>query len=126
MPASTTGFSDRSHVSTILERVRSHTFHLVNENAFTVDRGLNEEGIANLDDDDSIVRSLAVRDLVRAGTKAVPEIVGELRDDIVQVRYICATALGVLGAEPTVDALENVVRDDPEPLARSKAAVALG
>lgn len=126
MPTSPNGSSKNPTVSAILDRVRSHTFHPLNEKTFTVDRELDVEGIANLDDDDWNVRLLAVRDLIRAGNDAVPEITLGLRDDDVQVRYVCATALGVLGADGAVDDLEEVARNDPRPLARSQAVVALG
>jgi len=39
---------------------------------------------------------------------------------------VCATALGVLRAHSAINALERVVREDPDPLARSQAIVALG
>lgn len=42
------------------------------------------------------------------------------------VRYVCAKALGVRGADTAVDEVEAVARDDPTPLARSQAVVSLG
>jgi len=59
--------SDDLSVEAVLDRVRTHTFHPVDETSFTVDRTLEEHGIADLDDDDWRVRLLAVRDLVRLG-----------------------------------------------------------
>jgi len=118
--------SDGLSVEGVLDRVRTHEFHPVDETSFTVDRTLEEHGIADLDDDDWRVRLLAVRDLVRIGDAKTSEIAGELEDEDVQVRYVCATALGILRAQSEVESLERVVREDPDPLARSQAIVALG
>jgi peroxiredoxin len=118
--------SDGLSVEAVLDRVRTHTFHPVDETSFTVDRMLDEHGIADLDDDDWRVRLLAVRDLVRLGDAKTSEIAGGLEDDDVQVRYVCATALGILRAQSEVESLDRVVREDPDPLARSQAIVALG
>ncbi|MEX2670745.1 MAG: HEAT repeat domain-containing protein [Phycisphaeraceae bacterium] len=43
-----------------------------------------------------------------------------------QVRYVAATALGVLRAEAAAEDIERVVRTDADALARSAAVVALG
>ena len=118
--------SDGLSVEAVLDRVRTHTFHPVDETSFTVDRTLDEHGIADLDDDDWRVRLLAVRDLVRLGDAKTSEIAGGFEDDDVQVRYVCATALGILRARSEVESLERVVREDPDALARSQAIVALG
>jgi peroxiredoxin len=118
--------SDDPSVETVLDRVRAHEFHPVDETSFTVDRTLGEHGIADLDDGDWRVRLLAVRDLVRLGETKASDIAAGLEDDDVQVRYACATALGVLRAQSEIERLERVVREDPDALARSQAAVALG
>ncbi|WP_338918249.1 redoxin domain-containing protein [Salinirubellus litoreus] len=121
-----TDASDEPPVETILDRVRTHEFHSVDETSFTTDRTLEEHGIADLDDDDWRVRLLAVRDLVRLGDAAASAVAAGLEDDAVQVRYVCATALGVLRARSEIEHLERVVREDPNALARSQAIVALG
>ena len=126
MTQSAGGPPERNSLTSILDRVRAHSFHPLEDDNFTVDRTLGVHGIANLDDDDWRVRLLAVRDLIRLGDEAVPEIARGLRDEDVHVRYVCATALGVLGSRSVVDELESVVRDDPVALARSQAIVALG
>lgn len=113
-------------VEGVLERVRAHAFHPVDDASFTTDRGSGRHGIGDLDDPDWRVRLLAVRDLVRAGPAAVQEIAAGLRDEDVQVRYVAATALGILRGRKAVDALEDVVRRDSDALARSPAVVALG
>ncbi len=113
-------------VGAVFDRVRAHNFHPVDDRSFTIDRTLRQHGIADPDDEDWRVRLLAVRDLVRAGEEAVPDIAAGLRDEDVQVRYVCALALGVLGAKDSVADLERVVREDEDALARSEAVVALG
>ncbi|AXG06362.1 hypothetical protein DU500_07950 [Haloplanus rubicundus] len=118
--------SDELSVETVLDRVRTHEFHPVDETCFTVDRTLEEHGIADLDDDDWRVRLLAVRDLVRLGDTKASNIAVGLEDNDVQVRYTCATALGILRAQSEIGPLERVIRQDPNALARSQAMVALG
>ncbi|WP_042663906.1 redoxin domain-containing protein [Haloferax sp. ATB1] len=118
--------SNELSVEAVLDRVRTHEFHPVDETSFTVDRTLEEHGIADLDDDDWRVRLLAVRDLVRLGDAKMSEIAAEFEDDDVQVRYVCATALGILRSQSEIEVLERVVREDPNALARSQAIVALG
>ena len=113
-------------VEEILTRVRTHDFHPVNAENFTIDRDLRADGIATLSDRDWLVRLLAVRDLVRVGTDATAEIRASLRDTDHHVRYVCAKALGICGAESATDDLERVVRTDPNDLVRSQAVMALG
>jgi hypothetical protein len=50
----------------ILDRVRQQDFHPLRD-GFTFDRHLDKHGVASLDDQDWLVRTLAVRDLVRLG-----------------------------------------------------------
>ena len=118
--------SDELSVETVLDRVRTHEFHPVDETSFTVDRTLEEHGIADLDDNDWRVRLLAVRDLVRLNDAGASAIAAGLEDHDVQVRYVCATALGILRARSEVEHLERVAREDSNALARSQAIVALG
>ena len=113
-------------VARALARVRAHDFHPLDAKRFTIDLALKQHGIADLDDTDWKVRLLAVRDLVRAGKEAAPRIAQGLSDPNVQVRYVCAAALGVLKAATASDDLERVVREDADALARSQAVVALG
>ena len=112
-----------STVETALQTVRDHTFHPLDGKSFTVDRDLGRHGIANTDDKDWRIRLLAVRDLVTAGEPALPDIIAGLENNDMQVRYVCATALGVLRAEQAVPDLQRVLRDDPEMLVRSQVLV---
>jgi len=115
-----------SGVDTVFERVRGHEFHPLDADSFTIDRHLRQHGIEDLQDPDWRVRLLAVRDLIRAGPPAARAIASGLDDDNLQIRYVAATALGVLRAVPLAAELEQVVRADSEPLARAAAVVALG
>lgn len=124
-PAPGDQYSTRS-VNAVFDSVAEHEFHPVDEDSFTVDRHLETHGIANLDDPDWKVRLLAVRDLVRAGPDAVDRITKGLEHDDVQVRYLAAVSLGILGRESAASALQRTASNDPDPLARSAAVVALG
>ena len=110
----------------ILERVRSHDFHPLDNRAFTADRRLRKHGIADLNDKDWQVRLMTVRDLTRAGKEALPAVIKGLDDTSVQVRYLCATALGAQRAAIAVPDLRRVLEKDGEAIVRSQAAVALG
>lgn len=113
-------------IAAVFERVRNHQFHPLDEKAFTVDRELGKHGIANLDDQDGLVRLLAVHDLVLAGDKSADEIAAGLRDEHVQVRYVSALALGVLKATEARPNLELALQQDHQAVVRSQAAIALG
>jgi peroxiredoxin len=117
--------AEQAGVSDILSRVRQHEFHPVRR-GMTHDRQLQKAGIADLDNDDWHVRTISVRDLVRLGEDAVPDLVTHLSDDDRHVRYIAAMVLGIL-ADPRGDApLRAVLQDDDEWLTRSQAVVSLG
>jgi peroxiredoxin len=114
-------------VSEVFSWVRSHDFHpLDDDRAFTQDRHSMQHGIADLNNNDWKMRLLAVRDLVRAGADAPGEVEKGLMDTDETVRYLCATALGVLGSEVAVGGLEQVVRGERSALVRSQAVIALG
>ncbi len=114
-------------VDSILDQVRSHSFHPLNEeNSFTLDRHLNKHGIANLDNTDWKVRLLAIRDLVRAGDSAVSDIVRGLDDKNQHVRQVSAAALGIMRAESAIEDLERLAQDDSSTLVRSQAVMSLG
>ncbi|WP_165375331.1 redoxin domain-containing protein [Roseovarius nitratireducens] len=113
-------------ISEVFQRVANHDFHPVSEKSFTKDRRLLTDGIADLADDDWRVRLLAVRDLVIAGPDALEDITRGLDAEAIHVRYVAATALGIIGDDAAADALERTARDDPDALARSAATMALG
>ncbi|TYL37012.1 hypothetical protein CV102_19885 [Natronococcus pandeyae] len=126
MGESDTDSCDPPEVDEVLNRVRIHDFHPVNNENFTIDRRLEKDGIADLSDTDWTVRLLAVRDLVRIGIDSGAEIRADLCDNDPHVRYVCAKTLGILGDNSAVTELERVVRDDPNDLVRSQAVIALG
>lgn len=112
-------------VAEVLGRIRQHDFHPTS-GGFTSDRQLGKNGVASLDDTDWQVRTLAVRDLVKAGNAAVPALIPALGDANVQVRYLAAMALGIQRADAAVPALEKALRDDKDSTVRSQSAIALG
>ncbi|MBL8820443.1 MAG: redoxin domain-containing protein [Planctomyces sp.] len=119
--------------SAILDRVRSHSFQPLS-NGFTNDATLKTHGVANLQNADWRINTLAVRDLCRQGTSAVPELLKALHDDNLHVRHIAALTLGILPNENDsssqfehrINELTAVLRNDREQLIRSEAVIALG
>ncbi len=112
-------------VAEVLGRVRQHDFHPTG-GGFTSDRLLGKHGVASLDDTDWKVRTLAVRDLVKAGNVAAPALIEALGDSNAHVRYLAVMALGIQRAEAAVPALEMALRQDKDSTVRSQAAIALG
>ncbi len=110
------------------ERIRGHDFHPLqpDRRTFTVDRTLGVPGVADPHDRDGRVRSLALRDLVGLALHDAASVAAGLTDDDVNVRCLAAAALGVARAMEAREALERAVADDPEPIVRSYAAIALG
>ena len=115
----------KSRADKIFSTVRSHDFHPIRD-GFTYDRQLNKHGVANLDDQDWRVRTLAVRDLVRLGLPATPPILSAMDDNNAHVRHVAAMTLGIVRATNAVTALEKVLREDNDSIVRSQAAIALG
>lgn len=120
-----TGKTATNRVERILSRVREHEFHPIRD-GFTFDRNLNKNGVADLNDADWRVRTLAVRDLVRLGADASANLVGALHDADAHVRHVAAMVLGIIRATNAVSALETTLRDDRDAVVRSQAAIALG
>lgn len=112
-------------VEQILARVRDHAFHPVRD-GFTFDRRLNKHGVADLQDDDWRVRTLAVRDLVRLGGEATPGLTDALQDAGANVRHMAAMTLGIIRATTAVPALVNALLGDKDVVVRSQSAIALG
>ena len=112
----------------LFERIRAHDFHPLepDRRTFTIDRSLAVPGVADLGDRDGRVRSLALRDLVAATLRDPEAVARGLQDGNVHVRYLSAAALGVARASVVRDALERMLAEDPEPVARLYAAIALG
>jgi peroxiredoxin len=111
----------------VFDRVATHGFHpLDGTGERTIDRDLGHQGIADLDDRDWLVRTLAVRDLVRAGIDDPAAVRSGLEHPDPQARYVSAMALGILGDGGATEALEQLLADDRLPIVRSQAAIALG
>jgi peroxiredoxin len=114
-------------VSQIFSQIEAQEFHpLSNKNTFTSDKNLEKHGIADLSDTNWKVRLLAVRDLVRIGSKDVGEVIDGLNSSNMHVRAVCATALGILKAQNAITELEYIVKNDTMPIVRSQAVIALG
>lgn len=111
-------------VEAILQRVAQHSFHPI-RGGFTFDRELNKHGVVDLDDRDWLVRTLAVRDLVRAGLPAESEIVAALEHSNAHVRHVAVMSLGIVRSTNAVARLEAVLLKDPDDVVRSQVAQAL-
>ena len=109
----------------ILTLVRAHDFHPIHD-GFTFDRQLNKHGVADLEDQDWRVRTLAVGDLVRWDYPGTPALMTALQDKNAHLRHIAAMVLGTLKATNAVPSLEKRLRQDRDPVVRSQAAIALG
>lgn len=112
-------------VQDVLGAVRAHEFHPVVD-GMTFDRVVKQHGVADPADSDWLVRTLAVRDLVRAGTAGSAQTISGLQDENPHVRQLCAMSLGILRIGGAIPALVRLLQEDAEPFVRSQAAVALG
>jgi peroxiredoxin len=117
--------STNASVAAVVERVANHSFHPLRD-GFTFDRALDKHGIASLTDKDWKVRSLAVRDLLRAGPTAGPDLLAQLNHTNLHVRQVCVMTLGLLRYVAAVNALQTVLDGDAESVVRSQAAISLG
>ena len=114
-----------SKVDKILARVADHEFAPI-RNGFTFDPKLNKHGVADLDREDGLVRTLAIRDLIRLGRVAIPNIEAGLDHPDHHVRQVCARVLGLWPVPSARERLQRLLRTDSDPIVRSDAAVALG
>ncbi len=118
------GSAEPADIETAITQIRAHEFHPTS-GGFTKDRILKKAGVADLADLDWKVRTLALRDMVRAGANGIPALIDALADDNVHVRYLAARALGVQRAKAAVPRLEQLLREDPDSTVRSQSAIAL-
>ncbi len=118
--------SDRS-IPQVFNELATHPFHpLNNKCSRTIERTLDGDGIADLNDTDWMVRTLAVRDLVRKGINGTEEIEKGLLHPSMHVRQVTAKVLGILSARNAVDQLELMAKNDSITMVRSEAIIALG
>ncbi len=110
-------------VESIVTRLESHPFRPV-ENGMTIEPTSGEDGLDDLANEDWLVRTLAVRDLVRCGdSEGITRALGRRSAD---VRYLATAALGILEAESSLDRLHRLLREAPESTVRSQAAISIG
>ena len=103
-------------VQQVLSRMREHDF----------EGNSGYDGVGDLADEAWLVRTLAIRDLVRLGPRAVPAVVSGLSDKNRHVRHVCVAALGILGARGAGEELLQLLTGDPDPIVRAQVAEALG
>jgi alkyl hydroperoxide reductase subunit AhpC len=114
----------QDNILAIFDRIRTHNFHPVRD-GFTYDRNLDEHGVADLNDRDWLVRTLAVRDLVRIGKPAENYIISALLDENHHIRHVAAMTAGILRSFKSVENLESTLLEDSHEVVRSQAAVSL-
>jgi len=114
---------DRS-VSNVIDEITTHEFH--GSQAMTQDRVLKKSGIADLNDSDWKIRTLALRDFVRAGEEGIPHLIDALTHQDPHVRYLAAAALGIQASEKALPPLQKLLESAPESTVRSQAAISLG
>lgn len=107
-----TGMEDNQ----ILERIREHNF----------ESNSGYDGVGDLNDNAWKVRTLAIRDMVRLGSGAMPVLMAGLKDKNRHVRHVCVSALGILGVHNAGSELVSLLTGDPDPVVRGQAAEALG
>ena len=112
-------------VDAILQRISDYSFQRI-EDGFSFDNVSDEHGVADLSDKSWRVRLLAVRDLVRLGESAIPQLIARLEDDNSHVRELCAMVLGILEASDANQALIKRLQEDSDYVVRTQAASALG
>ncbi len=112
-------------MDTILQRVSDYSFQRI-EDGFSFDNGSDEHGVADLSDTSWRVRLLVVRELVRLGESAIPQLIARLEDNNSHVRELCAMVLGILEASDANQALIKRLQEDPDSVVRTQAASALG
>lgn len=114
---------DRS-IDSVIDDVANHEFH--DSGSMTQDRILKKSGIANLNDPDWKIRTLAMRDFVRSGEAGIDQLINALSHKIPHVRYLAAAALGVQASESAIPGLQKLLTADPKITVRSQAAISLG
>lgn len=112
-------------VDSILQGVSNYPFQRI-EDGFSYDKVSDVHGVADLSDNSWRVRLLAVRDLIRLGESAIPQLTSRLEDRNSHVRELCAMVLGILEASDANQALIKRLKEDPDSVVRTQAASALG
>ncbi len=110
-------------VDSIVARIEVHPFRPV-ENGMTIEPTSGDGGLDDFANEDWLVRTLAIRDLVRCGdSEGITRALGHRSPE---VRYLATAALGILEAESSLDSLHRLLREAPESTVRSQAAISIG
>lgn len=121
------GCTMKSSVSEIFKSVKTHNFYpLDSGGSRTQDSTLGVTGIADLNNEDWKIRTLAVRDLIRAGIDEDDQIIKGLYDQSIHIKQVSAMALGILRAEKAIADLEHIIANDDNVMVRCQAIIALG
>lgn len=116
----------KNRVSQIIYSVEDYSFNPI-VNGFTKEPALdNTDGVADLNDKAWRVRLLAIRDLVKLGEEAVPEIIKLLEHDDPHVRHVASYVLGLWQTDESEKALINLVEKEKDPVVRSQVVISLG
>lgn len=113
-------------VSLIMQRVDDYPFNPIVDGFSKEPKLNNTDGVSHLADTAWKVRLLAIRDLVRLGEEAVPEIVKQLEHGNPNVRHVAAFVLGLRPGEISETSLMNLLKSEVDPVVRSQAAISLG
>ncbi len=113
-------------VSAIMERVDEYPFNPI-EDGFTKEpTSDNHAGVADLEDQAWRVRLLAIRDLVRLGGDALPEIIQQLEHENPHVRHVAAYVLGLHSSPQSEKTLIELLKEEKDVVVRSQAVISLG
>ena len=112
-------------IARTIDAVTNHPFRPVAD-GMTIEPSSEKAGVEDFSNDDWLVRTRALRDLVRAGGREPGALVSALREESAEVRYLAAAALGILEADEGLDALHDLLTSAPESTVRSQAAISLG
>jgi peroxiredoxin len=118
------GVAVASTVERIMQRIAEYPFNPI-EDGRTQDPLLDHDGVTDLSDVAWRVRLLAIRDLARLGSSALPEVIKHTHDENPHVRNIAAFVLGLNPGEDSKAALIESLHQDPDPVVRSQAAISL-
>lgn len=116
------------NISSIVHRINSYNFMPVSseKEGFTIDPSTGNDGVPDLENTDWLVRTFAVRDLVRLGNENMDAIRQNLTSANPNIRQLFTKALGILGADSGAEDVSGRLKNDDDSIVRSYAAITLG